>query len=247
MFIRKTTRRVKGREYSNYLLVESVRTPKGPRQKTVCSLGNLAPRPKGEWLKLAHRVEQALAGEQDLFEPADAEVERIVRRARGERPDTAAGDGEIVEVRTDQVQTEQHREAGPVHVGCRFWERLGLDRVLADCGLSERARRLTCAMVMNRLVSPGSEHAMPDWIRRTALGDILGTDFSELADDALCRNLDTLYPNRARIEFLLVDRERNLFNLDPYSRWLPTGSSTCHCPRHPRRRAVRRRLGRPEG
>jgi len=215
MFIRKTTRRYKGREYSNYLLVESVRTAKGPRQRTICSLGNLAARPKGEWLRLAHRVEQALAGEQDLFDASDPEVERIVGKAGGQRPGGPDGDGEIVEVRSDQVRTERHREAGPVHVGCRFWERLGLDRILADCGLSERARGLTCAMVMNRLVRPSSEHAMPDWIRRTALDDILGTDFSELADDALYRNLDTLYPNRSRIESLLVERERNLFNLDP--------------------------------
>ena len=34
--------------------------------------------------------------------------------------------------------------------------------------------------MLNRLVSPASEHAMPDWIRRTALSDILGTDFRTL-------------------------------------------------------------------
>ena len=45
MFIRQTRRSVQGRTYTNYLLVESVRTPKGPRQKVVCSLGDLSPRP----------------------------------------------------------------------------------------------------------------------------------------------------------------------------------------------------------
>jgi hypothetical protein len=35
MFIRKTTRKYKGRVYTNYLLVRSVQTPKGPRQKVV--------------------------------------------------------------------------------------------------------------------------------------------------------------------------------------------------------------------
>lgn len=69
-------------------------------------------------------------------------------------------------------------------------------------------------MVMNRLVQPKSEHAMPDWIRSTALEDILGIDFSTLADDALYRNLDRLHPNRVAIEANLSERERTLFNLD---------------------------------
>jgi hypothetical protein len=51
MYIRKSTRSYKSRTYTNYLLVESVHTPKGPRQRTVCSLGDLSPRPREEWLK----------------------------------------------------------------------------------------------------------------------------------------------------------------------------------------------------
>ena len=55
---------------------------------------------------------------------------------------------------------------------------------------------------------------MPDWIRRTALADILGTDFAALSDEALYRNLDRLHPQRAAIEQALAERERTLFNLD---------------------------------
>jgi len=45
-------------------------------------------------------------------------------------------------------------------------------------------------MVLNRLVAPSSEHAMPDWVQGTALSDILGVDLGELSDEALYRNLD---------------------------------------------------------
>jgi hypothetical protein len=55
---------------------------------------------------------------------------------------------------------------------------------------------------------------MPDWIRRTALADILVTDFSTLTDEARYRNLDRLHPQRAAIERALAARERTLFNLD---------------------------------
>ncbi|MBI4688045.1 MAG: IS1634 family transposase [Nitrospirae bacterium] len=56
---------------------------------------------------------------------------------------------------------------------------------------------------------------MPDWIRSTAIDDILGVDVKNLAEDALYRNLDKLYINRTAIESALVEKERNLFNLQP--------------------------------
>jgi hypothetical protein len=40
-YIRQSTRSYKGRTYTNYVLVESVQTQKGPRQKSVCSLDDL--------------------------------------------------------------------------------------------------------------------------------------------------------------------------------------------------------------
>ena len=38
--IRNASRTYKGKTYSSYLLVESTLTPKGPRQKVICSLGD---------------------------------------------------------------------------------------------------------------------------------------------------------------------------------------------------------------
>jgi hypothetical protein len=63
-------------------LVESVHTPKGPRQKVICSLGDLSPRPAKEWLALARKVEAALVGQLDLSSSADPEVEQIVQQVR---------------------------------------------------------------------------------------------------------------------------------------------------------------------
>ena len=85
MYIRKDTRRHKDRVYTNYRLVEACHTPDGPRQRTICSLGDLAPRPHHEWLALAHWLQAALEGKRFLFEPEgeDAElIERVRRRGR---------------------------------------------------------------------------------------------------------------------------------------------------------------------
>ena len=67
MYIRKSSRTAKGKTYFNYVLVESVLTPKGPRQKVICSLGDLRPRPRADWLALAHKLTSALSGQSDLL------------------------------------------------------------------------------------------------------------------------------------------------------------------------------------
>ena len=229
MYIRKCVKKGRHKEYVNYLLVESVSTPKGPRQKTICSLGNLAPRPREEWLALARKVEDRLAG-QERVEATDPETEAIVAKVRERQAKAVAEkenapvasesessnpcEQEIVAVKVDKVSTEEIRVAGPVHVGLSFYDRLGVDEELAACGLSARARLLAKAMVMNRLVHPGSEHAMPDWIDRTALSDLLGPELKEVQVDSLYRNLDRLHPHRQRIERGLAEREKNLFDLD---------------------------------
>ena len=214
MYIRKTTKSYKGKTYNNYLLVESYHTPKGPRQKTICSLGSLDPRPREEWLKLARKVEVALSGQMTLEGP-DQEVDDIVKKVKEtpEKPTPSSKDN-IIGIEIDKVRTEKPREAGPVYLGHQMWLRLGMDRILAEAGMSKSARVLTEAMTMNRFIEPTSEHAMPDWIRRTALSDILDEEFDLLVDDTLYRNMDRLHPARGRIEKELAKREESLFNLD---------------------------------
>jgi len=217
MYIRKTTKKAKDKIYENYLLVESVMTSKGPRQRTICSLGHLKPRPRKEWLLLAQKVETALKG-QLTFEKEEPEVEEIVEKAKafesqGKRA-LKDKDDDVVSIHTDKVQMERAREAGPVHVGYQFWKKLKMDEVLKQAGFSEKTRLLTLPMVMNRLISPSSEYKMPNWINSTALSDILSLDLASLSDDALYRNLDKLYPRRDIIESLLTEKEKSLFDLD---------------------------------
>jgi transposase len=219
MYIRKTAKTHKGKSYTNFLLVESVHTPKGPRQRIICSLGSLAPAPREQWLSLAHRLQASLEGQSSL-PPADAQMETLVEKVRrGRRPRAEQGQARRqaeagLAVDADRVSIEEAREAGPVHAGHQVWQQLGLGPILSRAGLSEQACRRSEAMVLNRLIFPLSEHAMPDWIGRTALDDILGMKLSPLSDESLYRNLDRLHPNRESIERELAEGEKTLFNLD---------------------------------
>src|SRR5271170_565929 len=123
MYVRQTTRRYKDKTYTNYLLVESIHTPKGPRQKVICSLGDLSPRPAEEWLRLARKVEDALVGQANLFSNPDPEVEQIVRQIRTRQPHPPqppagpvpeSGPADLISVHTDSVAMTQTRSAGPI-------------------------------------------------------------------------------------------------------------------------------------
>jgi len=219
MYIRKTQRAYKGKTYTNHLLVESVQTPKGPRQKTVCSLGNLQPRSRKQWLKLAHKVEQALAGQPDLIDTTDTEVAAVVEkvRKRTERPGGESADPSqepVVAVVVDEVRTEKHRQAGPAHVAHAFWKRLGLEAIIQTAGLDKRTRQLLCAIVLNRLIEPKAEYAIPAWLQTVALEDLLAARLETIGEDALYRAMDKVHPHRHQIESALVKREMDLFNLD---------------------------------
>jgi transposase len=219
MYIRKTIRRYKDKTYVNFLLVESVLTDKGPRQKVICSLGDLSPRPPEQWLALARKLQDALTGQLALpgLADEDPELEQLKQALPGQAAppvDVASScPHDLVSVHVDRVTYEAPRPAGHVHVGREFWKRLGLDDILKSLGFSPWLVSLTCAMTLNRLIHPAAEYAMPDWIRSTALADILGVDFSRLPDDPLDRNLDRLHHHRAAIESALANREQSLFNL----------------------------------
>lgn len=224
MFIKRTSKTVKGVKYDNCLLVESVSTPKGSRHKVICSLGNLDAGPREKWLDMAHKVQKALSGQ--LLLEADPAVEQLVEKAR------AAGLLERVEVQPQQqtaqaeeedrfatidtksVQMDDASEGGPVHVVHQMWNKLEIGEVLRAAGLSGQAARLTEVAVINRLVEPGAEHAIRGWVERTALRDIFVGDLPPINDTALYRNLDKLHPERQKIEQGLADVERKLFNMD---------------------------------
>ena len=67
MYIRKKTAKYKDKTYERYVLVETVMNEKGPRQKTICDLGDLKARSAGEWLALVRKIEGALVGQVELL------------------------------------------------------------------------------------------------------------------------------------------------------------------------------------
>ena len=135
-------------------------------------------------------------------------VQKAAVTVRGRKKRSGPSDFDL-----EEVEIEQARQAGPVHVGHQIWQRLGLDEILSQAGFSHKTCLLTQLMTLNRLIEPSSELAMSEWVRRSALADILKQDFAKLNKDRLYRNMDRLHGKRAPIEAALCGKEKTLFSL----------------------------------
>ena len=80
MFIRESTQKKKTKTgYKTFKLVESFRTERGPRQRTVLNLGVDFQFPEPQWKDLANRLEEILTRQENIF-PYAPEVERLARK-----------------------------------------------------------------------------------------------------------------------------------------------------------------------
>ena len=120
MYIRKTKRIYKGKTYTNHLLVESVLTPKGPRQRTVCSLGRLGPAAREEWFALAHKMEAALQGQLSL-QGQGVETKTLVERAGKGRKKAQRSGGTPGKVRSLQLIQTGSKPSNTVRPGQCTW------------------------------------------------------------------------------------------------------------------------------
>src|SRR4030066_884676 len=77
MFIKEIKKRNKqyDKEFISHRLVESIRTEKGPRHRTILNLGRLTI-PKEQWKALADTIEAKLSGQQSLY-PIDEHIEAL--------------------------------------------------------------------------------------------------------------------------------------------------------------------------
>ena len=191
--IRKT--RPNGTVEHTWALVESYRTARGPRQRTVAYLGDLAEEER--------RGVQAAASGTTAHQPA-----------------LFADDGppQWVEIDLHSLRVERTLQFGGPWLGRALLDVLGLPDVLATLLPVGRAdipwAVMAQILVLGRLIDPSSElHLAEHVYARTALAEVLGVPVEKLNEQRLYRALDQLLPQKAALEQHLAAKAGELFGL----------------------------------
>lgn len=206
MYLRKVRPRGRGKKQVYWELVESYRTAKGSRQRTVAYLGKLGRREVSGWQKLAGQVNGQSPPMPGLFDRTN---------------DPSCGEGEsdhfeLVDIK--RVAMQRLRNFGDVYLGWTLWRMLGLDGLLSarmpvgreQVGWSTVAAILCIA----RFCRPASElHVEKHFYPQSALEDLLGVDSTLVHTDRLYAGLDHLLPMKRVIEQHLRQRLGELFHL----------------------------------
>ena len=170
--------------------------------------------------KLVAVLEERLTGQQSLFSDKYPEIAHIADEAMRNYDfvqsksviEKASEERELVTIDLNSLNTFQHRSLGPDLVGHVFWQRLGLDKVLAGCGFSERELALAQAVVVGRLVEPSSDLATWGWLKdRSVLPELLPANIGNVGKDAVYEIADKLWDYKPQIEEALKAKEDELF------------------------------------
>lgn len=212
MFLRRHRKEVNGEVYESWTLCESVRTPAGPRQRIVATLG-----------KLDHGAAAEGAGWDEL----EALLDGRPRPPRPPRQLTLGEDGreappaeaprwEQVDLRG--VRVEGARDFGAVYLGLALWRRLKLHTLLEE--LIEPGDEevpwpvMASILTVARLCAQRSELGIAEhWYQRTALADLLGVRWEKINPDRLYRGLDVLRAHKEKLCAHLMERYRDWFGV----------------------------------
>jgi transposase len=195
MFLRPCYRTKDGKRHAYWSLVESVRTPQGPRQRVVAYLGQM-----DESGRLGMR-----------------------EAARGQPGHQGRLDSDVaprwVTIDAPRVRVERCLELGGPWLGLELMRKLGLTeffrQALPPGGEQVPWSLMATILVLCRLCRPSSElHIAEHFYRQTAMADLLGVPAERVNDDRLYRALDQLLPHKEQLEIHLKNRLGELFDLE---------------------------------
>src|SRR6516165_6323528 len=218
MYLRFARRIKNGKEHRYWSIVESKRCAGGKVvQRPVLYLGEINDSQNADWCR--------------VIETLDADNQRYSDRRV---PEHAKGYG--VQVRLEAMQLHRPRQWGACWLACALYEQLQLDRFwaarLPDSREGTSWRHILQTLVCYRLIDPGSEWRLHRlWFEQSAMGDLLGEDYSLVEKNALYRCLDKLLAHKqalfghlrqrwqdmfgAKFDILLYDLTSTYFECDP--------------------------------
>jgi transposase len=222
MFIRAKEKRNRGSKkiYYTHKLVESVRTNQGPRQRILLNLGTLELEQK-HWKFLADRIEELLTGQRRLF-PLDENIETlaqhykklIVHKKMAENNEFKQSEQDFQSVNVNGIASSEGKSIGAEHVGLEAMKQLGFFKLFRQLKFEKKVMDLAALLIIGRLVHPCSERELKRYAEAdSGLDELLQTDFTHLANNALYETSDILFSHKHTIEQFLRNHSKKLWGL----------------------------------
>lgn len=208
MFLRRTQRKKDGKTHTYWSVVENTRLDDGRVvQRHVLYLGEINSSQAEAWRKAI-----------EVFDE-DSGRPRTLALFPEERGTALAADEMVVQVRLSDLQLHRPRQWGACWLAGLLWRELGLDRFWAErLPASRKGTRwdqILQVLVSYRLIAPGSEWKLHrDWFGKSAMADLLGTDFGLADTHKLYACHDRLLEHKDALCSHLIERWRTLFNVD---------------------------------
>ena len=208
MFLRQTRRKKDGKTHTYWNIVENKRLDGGRVvQRRVLYLGEINSSQAAAWRKAIEVLDE------------DAGRARTMALFPEDRCDAVADDASVVRLRLSDLRLCRPRQWGACWLAGQVWRELGLDRFWADrlppSRKGTRWDQILQVLVSYRLIAPGSEWKLHrDWFGRSAMADLLGADFGLAETHKLYACHDRLLRHKEALFSHLVERWRNLFNVD---------------------------------
>ena len=225
MFIKKTlkTDRKSGKTYSAYHLVESFRTERGPRQRTLLYMGSEIELPESEHQLLAQRIGGIVAGEQFLFPYPDAieklaqnYASQLIRRLSTPKDDKECSENkdlqpEFVSIDVNSIEKSEPRSVGTEHLMLKMADQLRLPQQLQELGFSKTDASIALGSIIARAVFPKSERSTYNWLcKHSGLEELLDFDFKKSSLNKLYQISDQLLVHKNALESHFETVECNL-------------------------------------
>jgi len=226
MFIREKIKTRKDKEYIQHQLIESVRTPAGPRQNIILNMGKLDIE-KDKWKLLANAIEEELHNQPRLFN-SDPDIKKLAqhyaqliihnRLSRMPGIEEIGRSEEIEDVQYETVDVNSLknsgiRSLGAEHVVFSQIEEYNLDTVLKDNGFTASQIDYAKMLIAARLIHPSGERETARWVNEnSALCELMQTNLA-VYDNALHRTAVMIWEKHDSIEKQLSQTAKDLFSL----------------------------------
>jgi transposase len=222
MYIRRTSikSRKDGRQYYTYRLVESHRSGKNVKQRTILNLGKNFSLPRDQWPDLVSRIEELISGQKSLF-PTSKNIEKlaqhyaalIIQSHQHREPGDDALD--LQEVDLSSLQIIRPRSVGAEHTAMEAFDSLKIDKKLKELGFNGPQIAAATGAIIGRMCFPASELATHYWLQEVSgLGELIDYDFSKTSLYRMYQISDQLLKHKEVIEAHLYSEERNLFGFE---------------------------------